>query len=73
MDSINIINEKSILLEQDTIGLTEKKEWLFCKKGKIRTCRAYKILIRQRNFESLAMKLYFQKKIYLITQGKREA
>ena len=26
LDSINIINEKSILLEQDSVGLTEKKE-----------------------------------------------
>ena len=34
LDSINVINEKSILLEQDTIGLTEKKEWCFCKKRK---------------------------------------
>ena len=26
LDSINVINEKSILLEQDKVGLTEKKE-----------------------------------------------
>ena len=49
LDSINIINEKCILMEQDTIQLTEKKEWLFCNKGKIETCRAHRILIRQRN------------------------
>ena len=35
LESINIINEKSILLEQDTVGLTEKKECFFSvKKGK---------------------------------------
>ena len=26
--------KKNNLLEQDTIGLTEKKEWFFVKKGK---------------------------------------
>ena len=61
LDSINIINEKSILLEEDTVGLTEKKEWLFCKKGKIKTYRAHRILIRQRNFESLANEILFLK------------
>ena len=35
LESINIINEKSILLEQDTAGLTEKKECFFSvKRGK---------------------------------------
>ena len=29
LDSTNTVNEKSILLEQDTVGLTEKKEWFF--------------------------------------------
>ena len=55
LDSINIINEKCILMEQDTIQLTEKKEWLFCNKGKIETCRAHRILIRQRNFNPAGM------------------
>ena len=36
LDSINIINEKSILLEQENFGLTEKKEWFFCKKRRNR-------------------------------------
>ena len=33
LDSMDIIGEKSILLKQDTVGLTEKKEWLLCKKS----------------------------------------
>ena len=61
MDSVNIINEKTILQEQDTVGLTEKKDWFFCKNGKIETCRAHRILIRQRNFESLANEILFSK------------
>ena len=62
LDSINIINEKSILLEQDTVGLTEKKEcFFFVKKGKIETCRTHIILVRQCNFESLANKILFSK------------
>ena len=46
LDSINVINEKSILQEQNPVGLTEKKEWFLCKKEKIKTYRAHKILIR---------------------------
>ena len=61
LDSINIINEKSILLEQENFGLTEKKEWFFVIKGGIETCRAHRILIRQRNFDSLANKILFLK------------
>ena len=61
MDSINIINEKSILLELDTVVLTEKKECFFRKNGKIETSRAHRILIRQRNFESLANKILIPK------------
>ena len=61
LDSINIINEKSILLELDTVVLTEKKECFFRKNGKIETWRAHRILIRQRNFESLANKILFPK------------
>ena len=33
----------------------------FCKKGKIKTYRAHRILIRQRNFESLANEILFSK------------
>ena len=63
MDSINIINEKSILLEQDIVELTEKKRMVFfVKKEKIETCRAHRILIRQRNFESLANEILLPKK-----------
>ena len=54
LDSINIVNEKSVLLEQDTVRLTEKKEWLFCKIANINTYRAHRILIKQHNLESLA-------------------
>ena len=54
MDSINIVNEKSVLLEQDTVRLTEKKEWLFCKIANINSYRAHRILIKQHNLESLA-------------------
>ena len=61
LDSINIINEKSILLEKDSVGLTEKKEWFFCKKGKIETYRARRILIRQRNFESFSNEILLSK------------
>ena len=35
--------------------------FFFCKKGKIETCRAHRILIRQRNFESLANEILFPK------------
>ena len=61
MDSINIINEKSISLEQIAVGLTGKKEWFFLEKGKIETYRAHRILVRQRNFESLANEILFSK------------
>ena len=46
---------------QDTDGITVKKKWLFCKKGKIENYRAYRIL-RLRNFRSLANEILFSKK-----------
>ena len=61
MDSINTINEKSILQEQNAVGLTEKKEWFLCKKEKIKIYRGHRILIRQRHFESLANEILFSK------------
>ena len=60
MDSIDIINEKSVLVEQNTVGLTEKKECFFVKKAK--SYRAHITLIRQRNFESLANETLFSEK-----------
>ena len=60
LDSIDIINEKSILVEQNTVGLTEKKECFFVKKAK--SYRAHITLIRQRNFESLANEILFSEK-----------
>ena len=56
---MNIINEKSTLLERDTVGLTEER-MVFLKKGKIETCRAHRIL-RQHNSESLANEILFSK------------
>ena len=70
LDSINIINEKSILVEQNTVGLTEKKEWLFCQKGKIKTYRAHRILTSYRNFEFLADEILFSKKDLPHNMGK---
>ena len=40
--------------KKNAVGLPEKKEWIFCKKRKIEIYRTHRILIRQRNFESLA-------------------
>ena len=48
-------------MEQDTIGLTEKKECLLCKKGEIETYRAHRILIKQSNFKSLANEILLSK------------
>ena len=48
-------------MEQDTVGLTKKKEWLFCKKGKKETYRAHRILTRQHNSEPLAEEILFSK------------
>ena len=61
MDSNSIRYEKSILLEQDTIGLPEKKECLLYKKGEIETYRAHRILIKQSNFKSLANEILLSK------------
>ena len=63
MDSINIINKKSILLEQGNFGLKKKKELVLflLLKREIETYKAHTILIRERNFESLANEVSFSK------------
>ena len=73
LNIINIINEKSISLEQETVGITEKKEWIFCKRWKMETYRAHRILISQRNFESLANDFFFKRRSTSVIQRKHEA
>ena len=55
-----ILNEKSVLLQQDIVGLTEKKECYFFKEEKIESDEVHRIT-RQRKFEPMANYILYSK------------
>ena len=53
IQSLELSNEESILLESETVNQASSELWVNVRKDKITSSNAHKVLIRKRNFESL--------------------
>ena len=61
------------LLNKKPLGYQRRKNGFFCKRWKMETYRAHRILISQRNFESLANDFFFKRRSTSVIQRKHEA